>query len=616
MKLSTLGSRVSAALLFASASSAFATQGTSVEPSQVGSTGLATTTPHVPAAAGTPCVVNLFQNVVVMEQNQNTPLQGTPYTYAPPAGCRGPWAKVILKVTVDEEEGGYFSDATKAYVRLGGIPIFEGSLSNLPTQMPTLPPNADWTAERDVTDLASLFVWAHTGQVGLLPEQAIWQDNMTVEQASLSAQLLFYPASAATPAQSTADAVYRVVPEDDSVTLPHNIVRAYLDIYNAQPWWFTCIPTQEDKSGLPFFSPLAPGGADKAGIGPPGQGCDGGSFAEIGVSIDGTPAGVAPVAPLLSSNLNYFASLTFNAPIQPPQLLNYMPYRVDLTPFAAILNEAGAHTIALSRPANAYLLVYQDAGSTHVSGAVTLNTLAGSPGSPMVTDTIQTSGDTAAGTVTTGLDRNFTIQGFVNTSRGRVDSSVQQTSHFQNTQTFYLKGLDGLKIPESRRYQQNLSLTSTTSQHSHRTRAGLVLNDEVRTASYPLDLDYAMDGYTVDNGDGVETLPSDWSASVEQHRDLDAAYQKGGFGFYTSQVRDGFVSSRSRDLTTDQDSNWQAQAEYRFGDNQGSCYQSALTALDGAVASEVTGSGCSGGHNHVRWFAHPDGSPDSLGWAH
>lgn len=609
MKHCPLGSRFLAALLIVPASAAFASGSTSVGPMLVGSTQLATVTPHVPVAAGVPCVVDLFHDELVMEQSAGSSGSGNPYAYTPPAGCHGPWAKVVLKVTVDEEAGGSFTDAAKAYVRLGGIEIFQGSLSNLPTQMQPMPPDGTFQAERDVTDLAALLSGAHQGQVGLLSEQSIW-DNMTNEQASVSAQLLFYRPSSATPAQKTPDAAYRVMPQAHTLTLPHNIVRAYLDVYNAEPWWFTCVTSHELYPLSPFFSPLALGGATRLGIFPPGQGCAGGSFAEIGVSIDGTPAGIAPVFPLLSSNSNYYFRNTFNAPTQPPQMLNYMPYRVDLTPFAAILNEAGSHAIALSRPVSAYLLIYQDKHATHVGGAVTINTLAGSPGTPSVTDTIANAGDTASGAITTTLDRDFRIHGYVNTSSGRVDANVRQTSHFDNLQLLYVDGLAG---PDYRQYQQRLWLASQTSQHSRRTRAGAVLNDDVRTASYPLHLEYYMLGEVVDFGDGPETQPTQAGASVEQHRNLDASYQKAGFGLYTSRVRDSFLSSRA--WRPDVDFDWYGQAQYRFIDNQGSCYQSSLVTSNGAVTDETRGAGC-GGHNHLRWFAHPDGSPDSLGWAH
>lgn len=606
MKFFTFGSRVLAALLLVPAC-AIASEGTTAQPMLVGSTDVTTTAPpHVPVATSTPCVVNLFSGEVVMEESSN------PYSYAPPAACPGPWAKVVLKVKVDEEAGGYFSDATKAYVRLGGIQMFEGSLSNVPTQMHPMPPNGSWQVERDATDLSALLFGTHNGQVGLLSEQSLW-DNMENEQASVSAQLVFYPPTAANPAQTTPNAVYRVLPNADTLTLPHNIVRAYLDVYNAVPWWFTCVTNHEVYTLSPFFSPIALGGATQSGIFPPLEGCSGGSFAEIGVSIDGTPAGVAPMFPLLSSNTNPFYPNTFNAPIQSPQVLNHMPYRVDLTPFAAVLNAAGDHTISLSHGVSAYLMVYRDPHSSNVSGAVTINTLAGSPGTPTVTDTITNSGDTASGQITTGLDRDFRIHGYVNTSSGRVDSNVRQTSHFQNTQVFYMDGLVG---PDYREYQQHLWLDSQTQQHSRRTRAGVVLNDDTVTAAYPVELLYDMHGEVEDFGDGPETVPTQASASVAQHRNLDASYQKGGFGLYTSRVRDSFTASRAIDYTTSTDINWQSQAQYRFTDNQGSCYQAALTSLNGAVATEAHGVGCPDGHNRLRWYAHPDGSPDSLGWAH
>lgn len=48
----------------------------------------------------------------------------------------------------------------------------------------------------------------------------------------------------------------------------------------------------------------------------------------------------------------------------------------------------------------------------------------------------------------------------------------------------------------------------------------------------------------------------------------------------------------------------------------GSCYENALTTHDGSGDAQVQGVGCPHDLNRVRWFAHPDGSPDGLGWAH
>jgi hypothetical protein len=193
-----------------------------------------------------------------------------------------------------------------------------------------------------------------------------------------------------------------------------------------------------------------------------------------------------------------------------------------------------------------------------------------------------------------------------------VDSSVEQTSHFQNTQDFYI---DGLTFPNYREYRQHLQLASQTQQHSQRIRAGVVLNDDLVTASYPLDLLYDMTGYVL-YADIYEAYPLQGTVSATQHRNLDAVHLEHDAAPYASQVRDNFVSTNTYNTVTGKNSNWQSQADYHFYDNLGSCYQSALTALNGAVATEASGVGCPNGQNAVLWFAHPDGSPDSLGWAH
>lgn len=610
MKLPALGRRTFAAVLLASVCFTFASQ-TALSQSIPIASNAVTIDPPVPTPAGTPCVVNLVQYVDVFENPDEDPFFQTNYTYSPSASCPGPWAKVVLKVNVQEDN--YWSDATKAYIRLGGVQLYEGSMSNLPPHTNTAPAGASWEVERDVTDLSSLFTTAQAGIINLIPEQnsSYWWNFQNVD-IYITAQLLFYPASNANPAQQIPDAVYGILPNANTVSLPHNIVRAYLDVYNQEAWWFTCVPDKDLANFQALTSPIAMGGATKVGIYPPGEGCGGGSFAEIGVNIDGTPAGLAPVFPLLSSTYNFAFFNAINDPVQPPQMLNYIPYRVDLSPFAAILNAPGTHTIALSRGDAATLLVYEDKGSTTVTGAVTLNTLAGSTSTPTVTDTLQAAGDSASGQIATGLDRSFTIQGFVNTSSGRVDSIVQQTSHFQNTQDFYL---DGLQYPNFREYRQHVQLASQTKQHSRRVSAGAVLNDDATSASYPLDLLYDMTGYTFE-GDGEENYPLQGTVSVTQHRNLDAAHVKQGFAPYASTVRDNFVSSSTFNTTTEQTTNWQAQADYRFYDSKLSCYQKAVNALNGVVATETDGNGCPLGQNEVRWFAHPDGSPDGLGWAH
>lgn len=608
MKCLSPKSRTVAAWLLAPVSFALVFQAAQAQ-SQIGATGPVSTAPStVPVPAGKPCEVDLLTiaNGSLFEEYPTGSTEGDAnFTYAPPANCPGPWAKVVLKVSVQEQISGI--DSTRASIRLGDVQIYAGTMSNLPPPGPADFPF--WEVERDVTDFSSLFTTAQNGVASLVSDQGYWQNYQGINTISMWAELLFYPASSTNPAQKTPDAVVGLPSGTNTVTLPHNIVRAYLDIYNQEPWWFTCVPDQEfNQKKRPFGSDLAIGGAYKSDA-VPDEGCGGGSFAEIGVSIDGAPAGVAPVFPLLSPIDNFAFLNALNAPIQPPQLLNYAPYRVDLTPFAAVLNQPGQHTVALSRSDAANLLVYEDKGSKQVGGAVLLNTLASSNGSPTVTDTIQSSGDSLSGQVTTSLDRGFVITGYVNTSKGRVDASVEQTSHFQNTQDFYL---NGLTFPNYREYRQHVQLASQTLQHSQRIRAGVVLNDDLVTASYPLDLRYDMTGHVLDHA----AYPLQGTISATQQRNLDAIHLKQNAALYASQVRDNFVSTNTYNTVTGKNSNWQSQADYHFTDNLGSCYQSALTALNGIVATETSGVGCPNGHNAVLWFAHPDGSPDSLGWAH
>ena len=68
------------------------------------------------------------------------------------------------------------------------------------------------------------------------------------------------------------------------------------------------------------------------------------------------------------------------------QTFNFKPYRVDLTPFAGLLSDGAAHTVALSVfnadnyfSTTASLLLYLDHGKKRVTGAVTRNTLVASP---------------------------------------------------------------------------------------------------------------------------------------------------------------------------------------------------------------------------------------------
>ncbi len=146
-----------------------------------------------------------------------------------------------------------------------------------------------------------------------------------------------------------------------SFTLPKNVEAAYLDVIaqsqNAEEQWFFCV--SNDIAATLFD-------------------CGNTAFREVEITVDGKPAGAAPVYPWI-----YTGGLDPGlwVPIPGVQTLNLLPYRVDLTPFAGTLDDGQPHTVGVSVfnafsyfTVTAQLLVYQDPRSKEITGAVTEDT--------------------------------------------------------------------------------------------------------------------------------------------------------------------------------------------------------------------------------------------------
>ncbi|MGA7378767.1 MAG: peptide-N4-asparagine amidase, partial [Candidatus Sulfotelmatobacter sp.] len=208
-------------------------------------------------------------------------------------------------------------------------------------------------------------------------------------------------------------------------TMPTNVQTAYLDVYaqsqSGDEFWYTCVPND-------VASEL--------------ESCSNTGFRETEITIDGQPAGVAPVFPwIYTGGIDPF--LWF--PIPGVQTLNFTPYRVNLTPFAGLLSNGQPHTVSLSVynannyfSATASLLLYEDPGSAETSGAITQNTLTGP--SPVVTEKLNVQPTSIKGTVDVTSRRSFVISGYVNTSHGKVTTKVSQTVGFYNDQNFNITG--------------------------------------------------------------------------------------------------------------------------------------------------------------------------------
>ncbi|AIF46392.1 peptide-N4-asparagine amidase [Dyella japonica] len=550
----------------------------------VGSTNVATADPTVPRPPGQPCVVTLFTNVAFDDFGTR------PYSYAPPTSCSGSWSKVVLEADFSVTAGRQY-DRT-ATLWLGGVNLYFGT-----TQEPSKTVSPAWHVERDLTDYAALLRNAGQGQ-------AIIGNLVNSTYTGVihgSARLLFYPASAGARAAEAPDAVYPLGSDpvgstvslntssdklSRTLTLPTNVERAYLDVFTqsqgGDEFWYTCVPDA-------YAAQVSE--------------CGGGNFREAEISIDGQPAGVAPVYPwIYTGGVDPYLW----RPTPGVQTLNFMPYRVDLTPFAGQLSDGNPHEVAVQvAGANGYfsataaLLVYRDAHAKQVTGKITRNTLAGQAPTPTIGNTLVTaSNGDIAGDITTKLDRHFVIEGYAMTSHGRITSSVTQNTGFDDTQTFTIN---------SSTYRQLTSQRTWTDSKSESRLGNFPVAERQQHVSYPFTLDYnqqlASDGST----SAASTVHQGYRQRDELHLFGLLAY--GANVDNTVDSQDTLVFDASGSLTSH--SGQQSAQTFAFHDTRGSCYRAALTTQAGAVASYNAGQGCPDGTNRVSWFAHPDGSPSS-----
>jgi hypothetical protein len=434
----------------------------------IGSGNTVSADPPVTRPNEKPCIVTLFSGY----QFIGYAIQD--YQFTPPADCPAPWEKIVFTADFNVTAGVQY-DRT-AVIDLGYVNIYFGT-----TPEPGQSLSPSWHVERDETDYAPLFTTPQTGHVIL----GNTVNSTYTGVISGSAQLEFYSLQKnefqpAYPA--SADAVLPLQQLNGSepatlntttdqlattFTLPQNIERAYLDVITQSQindeFWYFCVPND---------------------VATELESCGNTAFREGEISIDGQPAGVAPVYPwIYTGGVDPFLW----APIPGVQTLNFVPYRVDLTPFAGVLSNGQPHTVALSVfnadywfSATGTLLLYLDHGSERVTGEVTTNTITAAP-NPSINENLQVGASgNVTGTVTTTSNRQFTVAGFVNTSHGRVDTEVQQSVNFQNVQTF-----DITAAIDTQNLSQQTNVQSLTT-----TRQGFASSVTLETFVYPLTLDY------------------------------------------------------------------------------------------------------------------------------
>jgi hypothetical protein len=525
---------------------------------QIGSSNTVTADPLVPRPHEEPCIVQLFSDFQFVNFNVQS------YQFTPPAGCPGPWEKVVFTADFNVSAGRQF-DRT-AIVDLGFVNLYFGTT---PEPRHNLAPS--WHVERDVTDYSALF---HTAQSGDVVLGNLVNSTFT-GVISGSAALEFYPKRGESdrddPARP-ADAVYPLTQSNGhggfnepaflntsadqlatTFNLPRNIERAYLDVITQSQsndeFWYSCVPN------------------DVAG---PLQSCGGTAFREAEVSIDGQPAGVAPVYPWIYTG---GADPFFWEPIPGVQTLNFVPYRVDLTPFAGVLSNGQGHTIALSVfnanqhfSVTATLLLHLDHDSEQVTGEVSADTISSAPNPSINEDLHFDASNFGTATVTTTSSREFEVAGFVNTSHGRVDTEVHQKVDFNNLQNFTINATT---------YIQDISQTAQVQSRTI-TRSGSAFFETAETFHYPLtlnlDLTFFPDGSITQLG----------VASQEFKHDVITP-------FFASSLRNKVASTDTLDLSPSfsitGNSGQQSSQHYTLFDTRGRKYDCSIAAQSNALTS-------------------------------
>ncbi|HJR14316.1 MAG TPA: peptide-N4-asparagine amidase [Rhodanobacteraceae bacterium] len=542
-------------------------------PIAIGETGAAVADPLVPVPPETPCIVKLYTAGSPTGTFDDYSAHG--FDYTPPAGCKGPWNKVVFKADFNVSTGRQFDRTASVWV--GGVDVYFGT-----TQEPSASRSPSWHVERDITDLSALLMAPHPGNA------VVYNIYNSTYNGSItgSAELDFYPATPEFPARRVPDQVLSLgsdpagntvsiytdqTPMSRTFTLPTNVDRAYLEV------------TAEPQSGDEFWYSCGPDAYIDL------TGCGGTAFREAEVTIDGKMAGIVPI-----SGWVYTGGVDpyLWRPIPGVQTLNFEPYRIDITPFAGLLDNGTPHTISVSVVTGdptfqnnsqrfdtaATLLLYQDRHATHLTGALSQDIDSGVH--PVQTNTVNPDGVHYAFGVTSR--HSLVTRGYLDTRNGRAFSNFVQDVRFSNQQQI---------VSNDTQFEQDITQTSTVLQRSFGRPYGGPANATTNW-SFPLDMDIKVQ--VASNGSETQ------ATTVAQN--YSRQYSEAGPGGHYASTRNQSDDAADT-LNFDASGNFtgptgqQGSQDYQFNDSHGSCYSRTVAAVTGAVTQVKDGTACRG-HAH------------------
>lgn len=532
-------------------------------PPTIGSPNTATADPRVARPRTTPCRVRLFTDLKFDNFDSKS------FAYAPPAACPGPWQTVVLEADFSVEGGRQFDRTANLWI--GGVNLYFGTTAE-PTRAP-VKIGRSWHVERELSDYTAVLRAPAAGRVDL----GNLVNSTYTSRLWGTAEIAFYPL----PEEETEDAPRAPVTPDvvlplsagptggtvglfspsDALAatfhLPTNVERAFLDVILQHQgandeFWYTCVPTD-----------LA------AAL----QSCVGTAFREGQVSIDGQPAGVVPIFPwIFTGGIDPYLW----RPIPAVQALNFVPYRVDLTPFAGVLSDGQPHKLAINVTNNsryfsttATLLLFLDHGAKHVSGEVTKNTI-GAPSPKITTPGIDPKADPVVGTVRTTSSRSFVLAGWVRTSHGKVHTEIRQTIDFSNVQDFVSPSGATMFV---QKIAQLTGISSVT-----KVRRGDRTRESATRMAWPLSVDIV-------SPDNFNTV---FTTGIRQSYDRTDTVSREGEVEFSSLVSNSGEWADDYPTTTIQ----AGAHRYFSADSDGHCYSRSLTAAGGVLTSITDGKGC------------------------
>ena len=529
---------------------------------QIGTQFEVTADPVIPRPHGQPCKVQLFTGYTFAFFSDTTQT----FPFAPPSSCTGPWKKVVFEADFSENGGVQF-DRT-ASIFLNNTNVYFGT-----TPEPLAVLTNTWHVERDITDYSALLATPQTGTIVLgncttdcpPPYNTLLNGIFTV-----NADLEFYPVEQGESApkgipdmvlpleQSNGSGGFNLpafvfLPTDQfstTFTLPTNVERAYLDVISqsqsTDEQWYACFPN--DLSAINEV-----------------YGCGNTDFRETEITIDGQPAGISPVSAWV-----YTGFLPDQwVPSPGIQTLNFVPYRVDLTPFASLLSDGNPHTVSISLfnddsyfAETASLLLFLDKGSAKVTGAVVQNTLTAP--SPIVKENLKGT-STVTGTIGVVSDRKFTIAGYVNTSHGKVSTTVEQHQHFHSTQAIDFDTVNFTVLDQKTSVENKVSSVTTVS-----ARGGSVVTHS--DFSFPITVDFT---YPVTDSLFGETVSTTQDYSLNQ-----SIMHNGSLNVFSSVNDSGKATDTSPAMSTQ---------EYTTYNSSGRFYDCHITSKNNTLTNVSQG---------------------------